>query len=38
MGSPTKQKLRDSVQHEMLTNYYLNKYQKAMSKLTDKRV
>lgn len=38
MGSPVKQKYKEGVQHEILTNYYLSKYDKYMSNYRDREV
>ena len=38
MGSPTKEKFREGVQQEILTNYYMSRYDKVMSRMNEKKV
>ena len=38
MGSPTKEKFREGVQQEILTNYYMSRYDKIMSRMNEKKV
>lgn len=38
MGSPTKEKFKEGVQQEILTNYYLSKYDKFMSRMNERKV
>ena len=35
MGSPTKKKFHQAVQQEILTNYYLNKYDRFMTRFNN---
>ncbi len=38
MGSPTKEKFREGVQQEILTNYYMSRYDRVMSRMNEKKV